>query len=615
MAALAEALGSALLHSLWQGSVIGLVAAVALWMLRGASAQARYLVASAMLAAMAGAFGVTLAVLLRPAPQMVFAIPGGEPATSIMPGIAWVWMGGALVMSARLMLQWRGVRRLRRDASDGVAARWRREFESLARELGMRRQVRLLTSTIADAPMVVGWLTPIVLMPVSTFTTLSPEQIRAVMAHELAHIRRFDHLVNALQSVIEIVLFFHPAVWWLSSRVRLEREHCCDDVAVRATGPVALARALSELETLRDAHPQMALAANGGTLMHRITRILGVRQRSRPRLEWHALAGLTAAAVLGVAGMSHALAAIDQPAHLTQSLRDAISVGAISEEKAREIYLVYLYPGSDMEKKIDTHIAMMETEIQAALEAGKISPADAREKRDAMKDRLALAKDVAFSMDVKGLTHDEAYLGAMAVKIHEQLERGEITKEEATKRIHEIKAKRKHTVKLREHNAKLSEHISVIHAEMKARVEAGELSEEEAKAQLHEQLRRIEAEVAAERKQAAEATAHLKKLSQVELEARRLKVVQAIEAEIAAMVEAGEISVDEAKIKLDDLRRERQIKQKQIDESVFEQAAAFKAAVKAGEMTREEAEAALIELMRLHEEKLAAEKAKRGTIK
>lgn len=601
--ALFEALGSALLHSLWQGCVIGALAAAAFWALRGRSAQARYLVGVLMLAAIPFAFITTLVVLLRPLPGAGLVAPSESGAPSIMPRIAWVWFGGALLMSVRVLLQWRGVRRLRREARADVDPRWQREFAGIMRELGMRRGVRLLQSSLAEAPMVVGWVAPIVLMPVSAFTSLSCEQIRAVMVHELAHIRRFDHLVNALQSVVEIVLFFHPVVWWLSSRVRLEREHCCDDVAVRATGPVALARALSELETLRDAHPQMALAANGGTLMHRITRILGVRHGTGRRIMgWQSLAGMTAAVALGVVGMSHAVATIDtQPTHLTQSLRDAISVGAISEQKAREIYMVYLYPGSAMDDKIESHMSMMEVEIQAALDTGAITPEEARLKRDATRKKQAMAQDIAFAMDVKGLSHDEAYLGVMAVRIHEQLDRGEITREEATKKIHELKARDGHKVKLHGHLAKL-------HAEYEAEIEAGTLTKEQAKVRMQEHLREIESKLATEKEHASRASAPHQKLSEVaqaDIETRRGLVLKAIEAEIAALLAEGKISATDAETRIEKLHDEwaHAVKKVRLDESLLDAAAALKEAAAAGEMSKAEAEAALLELMRRHEEK------------
>jgi beta-lactamase regulating signal transducer with metallopeptidase domain len=137
-----------------------------------------------------------------------------------------------------------------------------------------------LESSLVDAPTVIGFLKPVILLPTSALTGLSMQQLELLLAHELAHIRRHDYLVNILQSVIETLLFYHPAVWWVSHRIRVEREHCCDDVAVRVSGnAVVYAKALATLETLRH-EPQLALAANGGQLVKRIKRVLGKPEKS-----------------------------------------------------------------------------------------------------------------------------------------------------------------------------------------------------------------------------------------------------------------------------------------------------------------------------------------------
>ena len=128
-------------------------------------------------------------------------------------------------------------------------------------------------------PTVIGWLKPVVLLPASALAALSPQQLEAILAHELAHIRRHDYLVNLLQTLVETLLFYHPAVWWLSRRIRIERENCCDDLAVSLCGdPVAYANALADLESLRsETAPthHIAMAATGGALLQRVRRLLG----------------------------------------------------------------------------------------------------------------------------------------------------------------------------------------------------------------------------------------------------------------------------------------------------------------------------------------------------
>src|SRR5205814_960303 len=146
----------------------------------------------------------------------------------------------------------------------------------LSRRLHITRAITLLESSLVDVPTVIGWLKPVVLLPASALAAMSPQQLEAILAHELAHIRRHDYLVNLLQTLVETLLFYHPAVWWLSRRIRAEREHCCDDLAVSLCGdPIAYASALADLESLRSSDHRFAMAATGGSLLHRVRRLIG----------------------------------------------------------------------------------------------------------------------------------------------------------------------------------------------------------------------------------------------------------------------------------------------------------------------------------------------------
>ena len=128
-------------------------------------------------------------------------------------------------------------------------------LQKLGARIGLSRPVRLLVSALVQAPTVVGWLRPVMLVPVGALGGLPPEHLEALLLHELAHIRRHDYLVNILQSVAEALLFYHPAVWWVSVHIRAERELCCDDVAVSVSGDAfTYARALAQLEQYRPAH-------------------------------------------------------------------------------------------------------------------------------------------------------------------------------------------------------------------------------------------------------------------------------------------------------------------------------------------------------------------------
>ena len=173
---------------------------------------------------------------------------------------------------------------------------WQEKLSSLCLRLRVSRPVRLCESVLVEVPTVIGWLRPVILVPASALTGLSAEQLEALLAHELAHIKRYDYLINLLQTAVETLLFYHPAVWWLSAQIRQEREHCCDDLAVATCGDVlTYARALAELEQLRSVAPQLAVAANGGALINRIQRLVGSPVHASHRFEsW--LAGVIALA-------------------------------------------------------------------------------------------------------------------------------------------------------------------------------------------------------------------------------------------------------------------------------------------------------------------------------
>jgi uncharacterized protein involved in exopolysaccharide biosynthesis len=141
--------------------------------------------------------------------------------------------------------------------------------------MGVSRPVRLVRSALIEVPLVVGWLRPVILMPASSLLGLTPAQIEVILVHELAHIRRCDYLVNVLQKVVETLLFYHPAVWWISRSIREEREHCCDDLVVRiCRDRMVYAQALFRLEQLRAVPAELALAATGGSLLRRVQRLL-----------------------------------------------------------------------------------------------------------------------------------------------------------------------------------------------------------------------------------------------------------------------------------------------------------------------------------------------------
>jgi TonB family protein len=302
---LAHAMGWTLLHFCWQGAVIAVLLWCVLGLLAGRSPQLRYLAACSALALTVLVPLATFAYIVSAqhamrAANATIAIDAGmvlrvgldgpvapwqiQIADTLDRAVPWVmltWFAGVIFFLGRLNAGFLIARRMRFVATEAPPADLQEMFDELCARLEVSRPVRLLKSALVEVPTVIGWLRPVVLVPVSCFTGLSSAQIKAILSHELAHIRRHDYLVSVFQSVIEALLFYHPAVWWVSKQVRRERECCCDDMAVGVGGDaLAYAKALSYLEERRSSLPEVALGANGGVLTMRIKRLLGCTERS-----------------------------------------------------------------------------------------------------------------------------------------------------------------------------------------------------------------------------------------------------------------------------------------------------------------------------------------------
>ncbi len=209
------------------------------------------------------------------APMTDAALRTGRDDTTTW--IVLAWFIGAIAFWSRLAGGWLIALRIRRTLVRPAPPNWQQHLDHLRMRLRLSRPVRLLVSAVVEVPTVFGWLRPVVLVPLGALTGLDPELVEALLAHELAHIRRHDYLVNTLQGVAETMLFYHPAVWWVSNQIRQERELCCDDIAVAICGDtLTYVRALTELESCRPVHINPALAATGGSLADRVARLLGV---------------------------------------------------------------------------------------------------------------------------------------------------------------------------------------------------------------------------------------------------------------------------------------------------------------------------------------------------
>ncbi len=301
--AVLRTLGLSLLHFLWQGVALAALAAAAIALARKAST--RYAIAVVALMAMVAAPPVTYFALHQPEPTLSTSSASAQTAFPAITRVASLaarrtiatstasrflsgglptvfvelWFIGVLLFSLRTAGGFFLVARLCRRDSKPMNLDLLALCREMQNRLGITRAIRYCESLHLDAPAVVGWFRPVVLLPLRALTGLTELQLRAVIAHELAHIRRLDAFFNLFQVAAETLLFYHPAVWWLSKRIRAERENCCDDVALAVCGnPAEYARALALMEEWRAA-PSFAMAANRGPLASRVTRLLGLSEK------------------------------------------------------------------------------------------------------------------------------------------------------------------------------------------------------------------------------------------------------------------------------------------------------------------------------------------------
>lgn len=317
-----HALGWTLLHSLWQGLILALVAIVALRLIPSRYSSARYLVSTATLALMLVAGVCTFATLLSQSSPAI-AMPVTQPAFQTAPGDAQIWLTvahapsappvsaldvvytfiqshlqlitltwvvGVLFFSLRIAGGFWYLSRVRSNAMP-VGDVWTEHLRQLCIRMGISDDVALAESAEVQSPFVIGYFKPLILIPLGMIGGLSTDQLETILLHELSHIRRADYLVNIIQSFIEALFFFNPFVWIVSSMVRTEREHCCDDAVVRHGYALTYAQALASVEALRFANTSLAmsLAGNKNQLLKRIKRIMeksvqhySVRERMVP---------------------------------------------------------------------------------------------------------------------------------------------------------------------------------------------------------------------------------------------------------------------------------------------------------------------------------------------
>ncbi|RKG97594.1 M56 family metallopeptidase [Corallococcus sp. CA053C] len=245
-----------------------------------------------------------------------------------LPWLVMAWGMGVAASSLRLLKGWM---LLRRQVHEAVHAswEWQQRMEAMARRLGLTRPVRLLVSSKLEVPSTLGWLKPVVLVPTATLTGLAVRELELVLAHELAHIRRHDFAVNVVQTLVETLLFYHPVVWWMSQVIRVERENCCDDLAVHQGSALPYARALTALEALRlqgMGASGPALSALGGSLTDRVRRLV---LAPAPRCSSRWAAGVSIVTLISSLALAVPLTALAvQPAKVVDVKAEPVAVPA-----------------------------------------------------------------------------------------------------------------------------------------------------------------------------------------------------------------------------------------------------------------------------------------------
>jgi beta-lactamase regulating signal transducer with metallopeptidase domain len=311
---IAQRLAGSLLHFLWEGAVVAMAAAVTLRLMARQRAEWRYAVSVTALLLMfvsplvTFVFYAQTGAIARRLLQLIGQdlVASMHSAGQVAANAAWtqwivaLWIIGVGFCSARLAAGWTVSRRFMRLSSETIPRAVTELVDQIKERCGIQKSIRVVISRYIDTPSAMGWLRPAILLPVTAVTGLDEAQLRAVLAHEIAHIRRHDFIINALQRCVESVLFYHPAVWWLSGKIRSEREHCCDDLAIQVCGSRLLyAQALIELERVRSVEPVFAVAATGSSLAMRIRRILG-RDVSTP--DWQSAAAALSVAIVCILG-------------------------------------------------------------------------------------------------------------------------------------------------------------------------------------------------------------------------------------------------------------------------------------------------------------------------
>jgi len=522
---LVSAFGWMLVHSLWQGALLVLIASITLYFLRKSPASLRYNLGILTLCAQVSVSLATffyyyfntaskaLSSTLTSTSQNTADWKTLTYQLSLTTKIQlWLsthiqelvicWLIGAFVLILRFLGGWIYTEHLRHSSKPVMNKEWRARFGVLTAKLKVYQSIELKESAKILTPMVIGTLQPVVLIPIGLLTGFPTSQIEAILAHELAHIRRHDYLVNILQSFVEVVFFFHPALWWLSERVRIEREHCCDDLAIEACEDrVSLAHALVGIAEWTSNHSlAMAFASKKPLLLQRVKRVLGVAPKSTRffgnvpgmLLFFVALIGVSVYAV-GQDTVKKKKAKTHQVSGKNQRI-----VSGNEEE----------YNVSDEIPEVIADIPDMEENIDIAMD----NDMDLTFLSDSLKDKMA-----EFQLKIEGMQKEMEPLQRRMEELHLEMEKQQFGVEHFGRDQEKLEWKKDRMNDMRQNL--LEKRSALLHPDSKSKIKQNEADLEKQLAEFEQQIKtqeqaitQLNAEIASSRKEAEKAEEPFKKV-------------------------------------------------------------------------------------------------------
>lgn len=313
-----QTIGWTLFHSLWQAAIIGGLIWLIFRFISKDNARVRYALSGLGLVLICLASTITFYRYIPKGTNTAIADIGSQFTFSGFPQInesffsqLWsylsiqiensfpilvnIWIIGMLFLSINLILKYINTQKLKKHLTFPLRSEYKEIADRIINKYQLKQKVIFKESGYLEIPSVIGYFKPVVLLPVSMLSGIPENQLEIIIAHELAHIRRHDYLLQFIQGIIELVFFYHPVVWWLSSVVNAEREHICDDLAVKICGEsLTLIKALNNMEAIRKKQYEMVLGFSGkkGKVLKRIQRIIRSKASTNPRRERFMLSGV-----------------------------------------------------------------------------------------------------------------------------------------------------------------------------------------------------------------------------------------------------------------------------------------------------------------------------------